>query len=51
MNKIDTDSKITDTDREIASRFARMRTSEAASAPVFTRQINPAAERAKTDHR
>jgi len=50
MNKIDTDSKITDTDREIESRFARMRASEAASAPAFAQQINPAAERAKADH-
>ena len=50
MSNIDTDPRISDTDPEIANRFARMRASEAASAPAFTRQINPAAERAKTDH-
>lgn len=50
MNNIDTDPKITGTDREIASRFARLRDSEAASAPEFTRQVNAGTERAKPDH-
>jgi hypothetical protein len=50
MNNIDSDPTITGTDREIASRFARMRASEAASAPAFTVQTIPAAERARADH-
>ena len=50
MNNIDTERKITGTDREIASRFARMRDSEAASAPAFERQVNPDKEHAKPEH-
>ena len=50
MKNIDTDSGITDTDREIASRFARMRASEAASAPAFTRQTTTTVESARADH-
>ena len=42
MNKIDREQKLSDNEREIASRFARMRASEAASAPAFGPRLAPA---------